>query len=234
MAEDIEKLKRILNYQFTDRKLLLTALTHRSYAVEHQFNYDNQRLEFLGDAVLELALSDYLYKRYPEYDEGFLTRIRSVLACEGALAGLARHFSLGAYLLMGRGEIESGGAERESTLADLFEAVIGAMYLDGGWEQARNFIEKVLLEVYPDPAKLLTRSNPKGALQELAQRSYSIMPEYEVLNVTGPEHLPCFEVKVSLGSHSAIGSANSRKAAETIAASNLLQELESKTTDTPS
>ena len=125
MPRDIAQLKAAIGYpEEASEQPLREALTHRSYAVEHELGFDNQRLEFLGDAVLEIALSEYLFERYPDADEGVLTRMRSALACEAAIAELAKKLQLGDYLFTGRGEAGSGGARRESTLADLFEAVV--------------------------------------------------------------------------------------------------------------
>ena len=166
MAEDIEKLKDKLNYTFQNRALLREALTHRSYAVENHLSYDNQRLEFLGDAVLEIVLTEHLYHLYKEYNEGLMTKMRSALVQQDALARLARKLELGSFLITGKGELESGGTERDSTLADLFEALLGAYYLDAGFDAARQFILAQFNAEFPEPHRLLTGLNPKGILQE--------------------------------------------------------------------
>ena len=157
MAEDIEKLKIIINYTFNERSLLRQALTHRSKAVEAHLDYDNQRLEFLGDAVLEIILSEHLYRKFPRAQEGMLTQIRSAMVQQDTLAALARKMNLGAFILLGNGEIENDGANRDSTLADLFESVLGAVYLDGGLEAARQLVigQPLALEEHPYPLHFL-------------------------------------------------------------------------------
>ncbi len=224
MPQDIEKLKKIFSYPSgATGAILREALTHRSYAVENGLDYDNQRLEFLGDAVLEIILTDHLYHRFPDADEGELTRMRSGLVRESALAALARKLELGSYLLTGKGEQEAGGAERDSTLADLFEAVLGAAYLETGYEKLRPLLIDLFDREFPDPRRMLVHINPKGALQELSQGRWGEQPEYRVLSVTGPEHLPTFEVEVRLHGHVALGRAAGRKSAESMAARELLE-----------
>ncbi|MGE4564688.1 MAG: ribonuclease III [Victivallaceae bacterium] len=226
MPQAIEKLKTLLGYppEIAGEKLR-EALTHRSYSVENNLSYDNQRLEFLGDAVLEIILTDHLYFRYPDADEGELTRMRSALVREPALAELARKLELGTFLMTGRGEQEAGGAERDSTLADLFEAVLGAAYLEIGYEKLRGFVIQLFTENFPNPEELLLEINPKGALQELSQGRWGEQPEYQVVAVTGPEHQPTFEVEVRLHGFVAVGRAAGRKAAESQAARQLLDYL---------
>ena len=204
------------------------AFTHRSFAVENGFNFDNQRLEFLGDAVLEIILTEYLYNLYPDMNEGDLTKIRSALAKEGTLAELAVQLELGQYLRIGHGEQESGGDKRSSTLADLFEAVLGAVYLDAGLDAARNYALPHFQAYIADPRILLRSINPKGSLQEYAQRLHLPPPVYNILNVSGPEHQPSYVVEVTFNNHSAIGEAASRKQAESAAAGKLYEFLTSK------
>ncbi len=225
MPQAIEKLKTLLDYPPEVGDKLREALTHRSYSVENNLSYDNQRLEFLGDAVLEIILTDHLYFRYPEADEGELTRMRSALVRESALALLARKLELGTFLMTGRGEQEAGGAERDSTLADLFEAVLGAAYLEIGFDKVRRFVITLFAENFPNPEELLLEINPKGALQELSQGRWGEQPEYQVVSVTGPEHQPTFEVEVKLRNYVARGRAAGRKAAESQAARQLLEFL---------
>ncbi len=221
MPCDIENLKTALGFDGPWSHRLTEALTHRSYAVENNLNYDNQRLEFLGDAVLEIVLTEYLFSLYPDADEGVMTKIRSALVREPTLAKLARILSLGDYLLTGRGELESGGTDRDSTLADLFEAILGALYLDAGFEHARKFILELFRRHYPDPRVLLTEINPKGLLQEFSQRHWGETPDYTVLRQTGPEHLPHYEVEVRLHNFVALGRGASRRHAESDAARSL-------------
>ena len=202
------------------------AFTHRSFAVERRIDYDNQRLEFLGDAVLELILTEYLFARYPDCREGELTKLRSSLACEEMLAEFARRLGLGAYLELGRGEIETRGKNRDSTLADLFEAMLGAIYLDRGMEAARRLVEEQLQEIPGDPRQVLATLNPKGRLQELSQARWNETPRYAVLQVTGPPHSPRYLAEAKLRHFTAPGSGNSRKEAESAAAAMLISRLE--------
>lgn len=225
MAANLDQLKQRLGLPDTPSVRLNEALTHRSYAVENALPYDNQRLEFLGDAVLEIALTEYLFHLYPDADEGTMTKIRSALVRESTLAKLARVLSLGDYLQTGRGEQEAGGSRRESTLADLFEAVLGAVYLDAGFDTARKFVTDLFAEHCPDPYSLLAGINPKGSLQEYSQKQWGATPEYTVLRMTGPEHQPHYEVEVSLHHYTAVGCAASRKNAESEAARHLYQYL---------
>ena len=218
MPRDINELKARLGNDIPWSSRLTEALTHRSDAVENSLSYDNQRLEFLGDAVLEIVLTDYLFRLYPDCDEGAMTKIRSALVREPALARLARKLELGEYLLVGRGEKESGGAGRDSTLADLFEALLGAFYLDAGFEAVKEFITGMFSTEYPDPRSLLHTINPKGLLQEYSQARWGQPPVYTVLRTTGPEHQPVYEVEVSLRGYVAFGRAASRKQAESSAA----------------
>ena len=204
---------------------LAEAFTHRSYAVEHGLNYDNQRLEFLGDAVLEIILTEYLYNLYPDMKEGDMTKIRSALVQESTLAELAEQLKLGRFLRIGHGEQENGGAERRSTLADLFEAVLGAVYLDAGLESSRAYILPLFQKHTPEPCQLLTSINPKGSLQEYAQKLHLPPPIYRILNVSGPEHRPLYVVEVTFNAHSAVGEAPSRRQAECAAARKLYEFL---------
>ena len=204
---------------------LAEAFTHRSYAVEHGLDYDNQRLEFLGDAVLEIIQTEFLFKRCPDAPEGVLTKIRSALACEGTLAEWARALKLGDHLRMGKGEDYSGGAARRSTLADLFEAVLGAVYLDLGFAAAQKFVTPLLEADFADPGELLLELNPKGQLQELSQRLYGRTPDYTVLSVSGPQHLPHYDVEARVAKYVAVGGGNSRKHAESEAAATLYRYL---------
>ncbi len=226
MPQSIDQLKKLIRFpEGQPDEVLREALTHRSYAVEHELDYDNQRLEFLGDAVLEIALSEYLFARYPHADEGVLTRMRAALACEGAIAELARKLGLGEYLLIGKGEAESGGARRESTLADLFEAVTAALHQAAGFPAARKFLVDLFAEYYPDPMAMLEVINPKGALQEFSQGRWGEHPAYSVFRISGPEHQPDFEVEVRLHRLVATGHGTGRRTAESAAAGNLLKYL---------
>ena len=223
---DLAKLQRELALPFRDPALCEEALTHKSFAAEHRLKYDNQRLELLGDAVVQIVLTRYLYDRYPALQEGDLTKIRSALANQDSLAALARKISLGSYLLLGHGESELNGQDRDSTLCDAFEAFLGAVYLDSGLDKATEFFLKILLEVYPDPSVLLRDLNPKGALQEYTQQLGAGIPQYRVIAVAGPDHDPVYTVELSVkGRVISVAAASSRKLAEREAARAALETL---------
>ncbi len=224
--EDIEKLKYNINYQFKDRRLLKEALTHRSYAVEKGIKYDNQRLEFLGDAVLEIIITEYLFNRYKKLPEGELTKMRSALVQGETLAEIARQIKLGDFIFLGKGEQGAKGHHRNSTLADAFEAVIGALYLDGGNEVAKEFILNVVTKSLPSPTELLMSLNPKGILQEFSQKKWGTAPSYPLINVDGPDHDKSYTVAVAINNKNiAQGAASKRKNAESEAAKQALQVL---------
>ncbi len=227
--EDIQKLKYRIDYQFKNMELAKRALTHRSYAAEENLDYDNQRLEFLGDAVLEIIFTEYLFKRYPDEPEGMLTQMRAGLAQEQALAALAREIELGDFLRLGHGEIETGGNDRDSTLADAFEALLGAIYLDSGMKAAKQFILPLVEKLHPEPNQLLLNLNPKGTLQELTQKHWNTAPSYEVIEVMGPDHAPSYTVNV-LVNQKVLGSgkAQKRKVAESYAARNALEYIDNE------
>ena len=216
---DFVKLERILGITFRDPAVYREAMTHKSFAAEHQLSYDNQRLELLGDAVVQIILTDYLYRRYKDLQEGDLTKIRSAMVNQDALAQFARDISLGSFLLLGRGELELNGQDRDSTISDAFESLIGAIYLDHGLETASNIFLPILLKNYPDPAESLHEINPKGILQEYTQQKSQGVPQYRVVAVTGPDHAPQYEVEVLIKDKVvARGVASSHKLAEREAA----------------
>jgi ribonuclease-3 len=221
--ENIPRLARKLGIPKDKISILREALTHRTCAVEHHLAYDNQRLEFLGDSVLEIVHTEALFRRYPELPEGDLTKIRSALSCEMTLAQIARTLELGSYLLIGNGERECAGYDRDSTLCDLFEAVLGALYLSCGMEKTAAFIHKLFDIHCPEPKDLLTTLNPKGRLQEYTQGKWHKTPEYRLFRHSGPQHEPLFEVEVRAANYCTIGSGSSRKLAETDAAAKLLK-----------
>jgi len=146
MQKALKELSRQIKFDFKNEKLLAEAMTHKSYSVENSLNYDNQRLEFLGDAVLQILITEYLYARYPEEQEGKLTKMRSVLARQEAFANLANELKLQDYIRMGRGELKNEGTTRNSTLCDAFEALAGAIYLDGGLPPVADFVMPLLKE----------------------------------------------------------------------------------------
>ena len=216
---DLVKLERILGIRIGDEAVYREAMTHKSFAAEHQLSYDNQRLELLGDAVVQIILTDYLYKRYRDLQEGDLTKIRSAMVNQDALAQFARDISLGSFLMLGRGELELHGQDRDSTISDAFESLLGAVYLDQGIEAAAKIFLPILLKNYPDPAECLNEINPKGILQEYTQQKSQGVPQYRVVSVTGPAHAPQYEVEVLIRDKViARGTACSHKLAEREAA----------------
>jgi len=226
MSGSLKQLQQVIGYEFKNPELLREAMTHKSYAAEWNVKYDNQRLEFFGDAVVELVLTKYLYNRYPELQEGDLTKIRSAVVNQDSLAKFARSIELGKYMQFGQGEIDSHGSERESTISDAFEALAAAVYLDGGYDKAEKFILAVFTKEIPDPQNMLATLNPKGILQEYAQAQCGKTPTYQILRVSGPQHEPCFEVAVLLGGEQlGTGKAQNRKTAEQAAAVEALKNL---------
>lgn len=216
------RLERRLGYSFHDRTLLERALTHRSVAGD-----DNERLEFLGDAVLGMVVADFLYCRETGLTEGDLSRLRASLVNRDALAAVALSLDIGADLRLGPGELKSGGYRRRSVLADALEAIIGAVYLDGGFAAASDFIRTILAEQFanlPDPASL---KDPKTRLQELLQERGMGLPQYETLLVDGPPHKQVFEVacRIEVLALEASARGASRRSAEQAAAERLLEEL---------
>jgi len=221
----VHPLEERIGYKFRNPLLLAEALTHPSLGHEtQQRHFDNQRLEFLGDAILQLVITEYLFSHFKDQPEGQLTKLRSRLVSRDALKEHAATLDLGQFLLMGRGEEASGGRSRVSTLADAFEALIGAIYLDGNLEPATKFI---LTQATGDLAQLAEEPvdiNPKGNLQELLQSISPRSPAYELISQSGPEHDKRFVVQavwegIVLGK----GSGRSKKQAETAAAEQAMQ-----------
>jgi len=221
----VTPLEERIGYKFRNSLLLAEALTHPSLGHETQrYHFDYQRLEFLGDAVLQLVITEYLFRHFGGEAEGQLTKLRSRLVSREALRMHAATLDLGRYLLMGRGEETSGGRERTSTLADAFEALIGAIYLDGGLDAAKEFI---LTQTRTDLEQLAEKPvdiNPKGHLQELLQSISPSSPIYELVSQSGPEHEKTFVSQVVWeGIVVGQGSGRSKKQAETAAALEAMQ-----------
>jgi ribonuclease-3 len=228
-VSDLAALQARLGHTFRDPALLALALTHPSVTHDHGQGSSvahNQRLEFLGDAVIQVILSRELYVRFPEVDEGPLTKTRAGLVNRRALAVQGRALGLGAYLRLSRGEETSGGRHRPSTLADAFEAVSGAIFLDGGIEAATRFVLACLTPELEraDPASGI--ENPKGELQEMLQSESAHPPDYRVISATGPDHDRVFECTVHHGGRElARGVGKSKKTAEAEAALAALRVL---------
>jgi ribonuclease-3 len=198
---ELSALEKRLGFEFRDKSLLQRALIHRSYLNEHpEFPLeDNERLEFLGDAVLDFVTGAYLYHRFPELREGPLTNLRSILVRRSTLSRFARQLELGGHMLMGHGEAESGGRHRPANMCAAFEALVGALYLDQGLDSVRRLLEPLIL---PEIARALQDSlekDPKSHLQELAQAKMHRTPRYATVAETGPDHAKVFTVEVSIG-----------------------------------
>lgn len=227
----MQELEQALGYQFRDRALLHEALRHSSYANEHHGEEatSNERLEFLGDSVLGFVMAEYLFAEHPTAPEGELTRIRARLVCEGSLYEAAKRIGLGAYLRLGRGEEAGGGRERASILADATEAVIAAVYLDGGIEPASALIHRLLLDGANEERVAERRRDYKTALQELVQRKPNRTLCYRLTGESGPDHAKTFVVTVLLND-SAIGEGvgRSKKEAEQMAAKSALDRMDTE------
>jgi ribonuclease-3 len=231
-ASSADSSRTFLKYRFADDNLLEEALTHKSYVNERREpgRTHNERLEFLGDAVLSLIISDYLARQYPELSEGALSKLKAKLVSETPLAHAARRLDLGRYLRLGRGEERSKGRDKTSLLADAMEAVIAAVYLDGGFEASRDFTVNVLADalqqldaVHKQPGG----DDYKTRFQEWCQKQYEILPQYLVVGETGPDHQKIFEVEVHVNQRVVgVGRGNSKKEAEQEAAMQALEQME--------
>lgn len=225
----MKTLETKLGYQFQNPKLLDHALTHSSYANEHHLGSisSNERLEFLGDSVLGMIVADHLYRTFPDLPEGDLTRIRANLVCEGSLVLVAKEWDLGRYLKLGKGENACGGRSRPSILADAVEAVLAAVFLDGGLKHDRDIIQRFLL----DRMEQVNRASRdhKTYLQELVQRKSGQVLSYELIGESGPDHNKTFQMQVLLnGQPIGQGTGHSKKEAEQAAANAAIERLEGK------
>lgn len=220
--------QQVIGYEFKQDGLLIQALTHSSYANEKRMkkHSDNERLEFLGDAVLEIVSSEHLYKSYPDLPEGELTKLRASLVCEPTLAECAQQLHLGEYLLLGRGEDHTGGRERKSILSDALEAVIGAVYLDGGFANAKEFILEYILK---DIMHKRLFFDSKTILQEFVQGQNMGEIRYKLTGESGPDHDKLFTVELDIGSRRiSSGEGHTKKDAEQNAAYCALMQLREK------
>ena len=223
----MEELEKKLGYTFRDPSLLQGALYHSSYANEHRGQHiaSNERLEFLGDAVLGFVTAEHLYRKRPDLPEGDLTRIRAALVCEDSLYEVAQSLELGSHLLLGRGEEQGGGRQRPSILADATESVFAAVYLDGGMDAARDLIHRVLLDKEREEQVEERRRDYKTELQELVQRKSDQILRYELTGSSGPDHAKEFSFRVTLnGAEIGQGTGRSKKEAEQAAARSALAQ----------
>ena len=220
MEKYLDELEKTIGYAFTNRQLLLQALTHKSFSNEQaEFILHNERLEFLGDAVLELAISDWVFCHYPDIPEGGLTRIRAEVVSEKGLSEIARQLKIGTGLRLGKGEQKSGGNDKSSLLADALEALLGAIYRDGGFTAASQMIDSIFHAVIEKSALLRYGSDYKTCLQERLQAQHGSLPEYLLAQVSGPDHERVFSMEVHFsGKLLGKGSGSSKKNAEQKAA----------------
>ncbi len=219
----MDKLENIINYRFSDKKLLKTALTHSSYANEAtskgENTKSNERLEFLGDSVLSVIVSKFLFEEYPELPEGDLSKIRAQTVCEKTLARFAREISLGEFLRLGHGESQNGGNDRDSILADAFEALLAAIYLDGGLDKVKEFLLPYAEEHIHGILRRRNTTDYKTTLQQIVQQENGEILDYITISESGPAHKRVFEVEARINSNViGKGSGSSKREAEQNAA----------------
>ena len=226
---DITKAEQALNLTFSDKALLQRALTHRSYINENP-DYpleDNERLEFLGDAILDFITGEYLYHHFPEMAEGQLTNLRSALVRTETLAKFASDLNLGEFLYLGKGEEEGGGRCRKAILCDAFEAVIGALYLERGIDITRQFVQQMIEPALQDVLNTDTHKDAKSRLQEVSQSHFQVTPTYRTIKEEGPDHAKEFTVEALIGNKSfGTGCGFSKQAAAQAAAEQALENLQ--------
>ena len=232
MGDDhLSPLELALDYHFKDRGFLREALQHSSYVNEQRevALRDNERLEFLGDAVLDLVITHVLMDHFPETREGDLSRMRATIVNESRLAAMAHKLHLGRYLLLGKGEASSNGQEKKSILSNAFEAVIAAVYLDGDFQAAFEVIERLFSDIIHGIEDRLAAEDFKSRLQEFVQSRFKTIPQYKVEAENGPDHDKTFLVRLHIGSFlTTRGTGKSKKAAEQAAASVALEKLQGK------
>lgn len=227
MKHHLKNLQEKLNIYFHDELLLRQAFTHSSYVNENRATgyEDNERMEFLGDAVLELAVSEYLFEHYQNRSEGELTKMRASIVCEPSLMNFAEALDFGSYVLLGKGEEQTGGRSRPALLADVFESFVGALFLDQGIEAVRTFLKQYLFAVLPQEDKLRTEDF-KTLLQELIQQDSMGVVEYRIVDESGPAHERIFSAEVYVNEiFFGKGTGRSKKEAEQQAASHAIQKL---------
>jgi ribonuclease-3 len=227
MNKQLAQLEKTINVKFTHLNNLKSALIHRSYLNENKGITSNERLEFLGDAVLELWATEKLFTSFPEFDEGKLTNLRSLIVCTQNLAAIAKEINLGEYLLLSRGEESHGGRDNQSILADTFESLIGAIYLDLGPEAINDFLLKFLEPSITQISQQSIYKDPKSQFQEISQSKRGVTPHYLVIKESGPDHQKIFEVGAYIKDDLiATGQGNSKQKAEESAAISATQILQ--------
>ena len=230
MTTNVRQVEQLLEYTFDDQSLLVQALTHPSYLheISESDGGDYQRLEFLGDAVLGLLLAELLYTRYPGWDEGALSQLRSRLAGQDVLADRARVLGIGTFFLLGRGEEQTAGREKDSILADVLEALIAALYQDGGLQAARSLVVRLFEELAASPESLVLGRDSKSELQEYLSLHDYTPPEYRLVEESGPPHDRLFVFQILVGDTVVgVGQGKSKKIAQQAAAAGALGKFQS-------
>lgn len=220
---NIEELEKNIGYTFKNKQLLKTALTHTSYAYEHGVQ-SNEKLEFLGDSILEFVSSEYMYNKYTNLKEGEMTKVRATVVCEKSLYKIAKLHNFSDFLYLGKSEVMTGGNQRPAILADSVEAIIAAMFIDGGLEPAKEFIIENLKDEIEVATKHVGQKDYKTVLQEELQKNGDVKIKYKIIKETGPDHDKTFEAEVSLnGKKLATGVGKSKKEAEMQAAKKAIE-----------
>jgi len=223
-VQNIDKLEKSLDYHFEDPQLLIEALTHKSYKQP----YNNERLEFLGDAVLDLVIGEYLFTRFPKFDEGKLSKMRASLVNEEGFTKMARHINLGDFIRLSNAEENNSGREKPSLLSNAFEAVMGAIYLQVGLEHVEALMHRYLNEIYPIIDMTTLFKDYKTTLQELTQAQFGVTPDYQLIGTSGPDHKKEFQIAVFIQDKKyATALGKSKKVAQQEAAFIALKMLES-------
>lgn len=221
IVPDLNQFEKKLRIKFSNKKLLEEAFTHKSYAIEHGRTADNERLEFLGDSIISAVVAHYLFKRYPNVDEGHLSKVKSQLVSRASLAQWAEDLGLGAYLFLSQGEEATGGRQRESLLGNVYESVVGAIFLDQGFSRAQRFVMRQLAK-----KKRIVETDFKSRLQEIMQKKYKIPPSYSVVKEEGPDHAKTFTLEVRMNKKIlGQGEGRSKKEAEQMAAKEALRKI---------
>ncbi len=231
-SENIQHLEKKIGYRFKKKALITEALTHKSFAKEKSGESElfNERLEFLGDATLELIISDYLFNTYHQYTEAELSKIKAYVVKESTLANAALKLDIGPHLHLGKGEEASGGREKPSLLANAFEAIIAAIYLDGGFQKARDFSLRNLEDKVKSLIKKDLLFDFKTRFQEIVQGKFGVLPQYRIIKEKGPEHMKIFETKVYVkNKYYGSGKGKSKKEAAQKAAETGLKKIAEKT-----
>jgi len=231
LKNSISDFEKIINYEFRNKNNIIMAFTHSSYSNENKNEklMNNERLEFLGDSVLNITVSEFLYKNYPNLSEGEMTKIRASVVCENTLMTCSSNIRAGDFLLLGKGEEQTGGRKRSSILSDVFEAIIGAIYIDDGLESAKKFILSQLKQHIENAVKGFCIKDYKTQLQEMVQKNGDVKIAYEVISENGPDHDKVFVTQVSIqGAPYGTGKGKSKKEAEQNAAKEAIEKVKSK------